>query len=205
MELYKIVSIKEKSAICILKITGNSRFRILNDFENYKIKRRYISISFDSIFLEVENPNINKYYINILQNPNKEFLFYMKFIYNYGKRPVINCIWDYNGFTPYNVIYPINTISYETYKKFNISMKIDLNEFHKNDNIIYEGTNNKHNKIQAPQVISKYGKLLNIETQINYDDDQISNDYFGINDKSDSSDIDEKTNEDVPSECDEYE
>ena len=187
MELYKIIESNGNKVRCIIKITGNSRFRILNDYENSLINKKYISCNFESIFLEIINPDINKYYMNMSQNNNKNNKFYIKFEYNYNNYPNVCGIWDFDSFTPFNVIYPIHKILNKTSKLFNIVMKIDKSEMHKNDNILHNeyneykiqrsialtklnsklNSNNLNNKLNSkvgspPTIINKYGKLINI-------------------------------------------
>ena len=182
MELYKIIESNGNLVRCILKITGNSRFRILNDYENSLINKKYISSNFESIFLEVINPNSNHYFMNISQTNNEINKFYIKFEYNHNKCPTVCGIWNFDSFTPYHVIYPIHKILHKTSKLFNIVMKIDKNEMHKNDNILYDDyndykiqrsisltklNNNLNNKLNSklgspPNIINKYGKIINI-------------------------------------------
>ena len=183
MELYKIIESNDGLLRCIIKITGNSRFRILNDYENSLINKKYISCNFEAIFLEIINPNINDYYMNISQNTDKVNKFYIKFEYNYTKCPIVCGIWDFDSFTPYHVIYPIHKILNKTSKLFHIVMKIDKKEMHKNDNILYDeyndykiqrnisitklnsklNNNNLNNKLGSPpNIINRYGKIINI-------------------------------------------
>ena len=189
MELYKIIESNDGLLRCIIKITGNSRFRILNDYENSLINKKYISCNFEAIFLEIINPNINDYYMNISQNTDKVNKIYIKFEYNYTKCPIVCGIWDFDSFTPYHVIYPIHKILNKTSKLFHIVMKIDKKEMHKNDNILYDeyndykiqrnisitklnnvGINNLTTERKfitpriniTPNIINRYGKIINI-------------------------------------------
>ena len=133
MELYKTLT----NELSILKISGNSRFRILNDFEDGLIDKKYIKIKKDI------NPNIYLT-VNHMDSSNRlEELSAKKYIkFNYQKKiPMISMVWEFDEFTPSTVIYPITNIKDETYNMFNLcktehGLCFDISETLKNEKIM---------------------------------------------------------------------
>lgn len=62
MELFKTITHSGNWANYILKITGNSQFRILNDYEAGLIDVKYLTYLNGALYLEVVNPNTNIVY-----------------------------------------------------------------------------------------------------------------------------------------------
>lgn len=132
MEIIKDIDIDNK---CYLtSITGNMRFRILNDFYDGLINDSLISIKHHlepTIYLNV----YDKY--NILKNMPKKM--YASFDYKYGK-PIISSIWDFNDYTPYFIIYPVFNIHQSIYTHFNLDLiknKITFNMEEADKNVQY--------------------------------------------------------------------
>jgi hypothetical protein len=173
MELYK----EYKSGyLCELIVTGNSRLRIFNDYEDGLINKNNIICNGNSINLLCHNPKkiqiVNKCYLTL---------------HYFNKIPNIEYIWDYNNFTPSYILYPIRIIKQETLDLFKIpdQIQIDYFEIEKNEKILYNEfgqyeydsynkKNNKLKKIHYPNIISKYGKLITIQNKNTYTKNSLS-------------------------------
>jgi len=145
MEIYKNINLGY-----ILKITGNSRFRVLNDYENKLIDEKYIKCKYDNVYLEVTNPR------NCFISDKK---FQMKFEYTNGNPPAICGVWDYKEFIPSHVIYPINMISNDTSVKFNIYPTIEEEIINDSHPETYE---TKRPTVHAPNIVNKYGNIVDL-------------------------------------------
>ena len=121
MELYKIIKHFDNCSTYVLKITGNSRLRILNDYDMGLIDEKYIKYKNKELFLEVSNPNTNMFVIDGFDEQLVNKMSYIKFIYKKEQRPCISLIWDYSEFTPFNIIYPVCKLTKETCEKFGIA------------------------------------------------------------------------------------
>ena len=64
MELFKTITHSGNWVNYILKITGNSQFRILHDYELGLIDAKYIKYVNGALYLEVFNPNTNMHDID---------------------------------------------------------------------------------------------------------------------------------------------
>lgn len=139
MNVHKIITTTGNRANCILRITGNSRFRILNDCESGMIDKKYITYTDNMLYLEVTNPDIRSYDIFGTNSRNKKKLFYMAFGYKKDVCPCIEFIWSYNGYTPLYVLYPISKPTKETCETFGIpydTLPFDDWEMSKNNRIM---------------------------------------------------------------------
>lgn len=74
----------------ILKITGNSQFRILNDYEAGLIDVKYLTYLNGTLYLEVVNPNTNMHDIDGFDDHIHKKISYIKFNYVAIKCPRIN-------------------------------------------------------------------------------------------------------------------
>jgi hypothetical protein len=127
MELYNIVRSYGETQY-ILKITGNSRIRIINDFESNLIKQKYINFKPDIhnspvLYLTTVNltPTINK--LNFFEQV------LITFVYKYGM-PYISDICNTTSSYAFRAIYPTYPISDDTCKMFNINkLKMDIHEY----------------------------------------------------------------------------
>jgi hypothetical protein len=153
----ELLSIDKNSGLYELLVTGNSRLRILNDYEQNLICDDYIEYNGTSLTIFVYN--IYEFALN-----NK---FYAKLTY-YNKIPRITCLWDYDDFNPSYAIYPIYPIKFNTLKYFNITdnILIDYDELYKNDKIL-------DNEYENYLYFTKSKKSITHETNNKY----ISNDY----------------------------
>jgi hypothetical protein len=166
MELYTFTS---KTTI-MLKITGNSRFKILNDVENKLIDVKYIIFDNKTSHIFLNTACYSNKLLYKLRTHNK---YYIKFTYN-NKKPIITYMWNYNKFTPYYVIYPIAPISNNLKKIFpnaNINnIKINNYELNKNKKILDDEYHNNwkyhikqhKDKIKYPNIVSIYGCIISI-------------------------------------------
>ena len=156
MELHKTLN----DNLSILRVSGNSRFRILNDFENRLIDKQYIEIAKGynpSIYLTVNHNNsLNRLCTGSVKK-------YIKFDYK-NKIPTISIIWEFDEFTPSYVIYPIYPINPETCSE---KMYIDFHEKEKNNKIMDKEI---HNYYENPKkirrkflpIISRYGTFIKL-------------------------------------------
>jgi hypothetical protein len=127
MELYN-TTLSYGETQHIIKITGNSRIRVINDFESNLIKQKYINVK-----QEYGNPVI---YLTVINNSvhelkkNKEVC--ISFIYKYGM-PYVSDVCNLESEHVYYSLYPIYPIHDETYKTLNITkkIKIDIYEYNK--------------------------------------------------------------------------
>lgn len=165
MEITKHLSNSEY----ILAIRGNSRFRILNDYENGLIDKKYMN------FNKPKNQPINKYptlylhvydYCGSLKKDNSK---YMYILFKYvGKKAIVDLVWDFNQFTPSYVIYPISPIKDSTYKDFNITREenniiFDNYESEKNNRIMdSEYIENRQDKIFQYHMLNNENDINNI-------------------------------------------
>lgn len=120
----ELVNVDKITKLHNLIVSGNSIIRILNDYEDGLIDKKYIT--YDNNSFKIKAYNKNKFYLN-----NK---FYAKLSYA-NKTPFIECIWDYDNFTPSHVVYPIREIKQSTRDHFNIKkycIKINYDEIKKN-------------------------------------------------------------------------
>ena len=159
-------------------VTGDSRFRILNDYEDGLINKKYITYNkrftnkyFGTLIIKAYNPN------NYTLKSKKYNFDYITFKYIRGI-PYVNIVWRYEKFTPYYVIYPVRTIKQETLDLFNIKspMIIDNYELNKNNKILdneyfkyYDSRKNKkifknQGKCKPPSIISKYGIIIKLQS-----------------------------------------
>lgn len=157
----ELINIK-KNGIHELLLTGNSRIRILNDYENKLLSDKYIKYTGTSLILYVYN--INKFSMNMK--------FYAKISYNKGI-PRIVCLWDYNNFAPTYAIYPITPIKQKTLDHFNITndILIDTNELDKNTDILNDEYENylyfsKSNKMQRCKKLPNCDKNYSSDSEI---------------------------------------
>jgi hypothetical protein len=179
-----------KNGLYKLLVTGNSRLRILNDYEQNLIGDEYIQYNGTSLSIFVYN--IYEFTLNTK--------FYAKITYH-NKIPRITCLWEYDEFTPYYSIYPINPIKLSTINHFNIidEILIDYTEMSKNNkilddehaNYLYWVKPNKLNKLNKSIISDTSNKSIISDTSNKYiSNDYISNDYmFDSNDVSDVSDV----------------
>lgn len=157
----------------LMRITGNSRIRILNDIEQKLIDPQYVRIEtykkHACVMVDVGCHKIKR------EQLCKHKKYYILFTYHRG-RPFVHLIWDYNEYTPLYVIYPLHEISDKTknlYKKFiplldNIS--VDFEERSKNDRIVDDNYRELHytqqmrprRKVKAPSMVSIYGKMTKL-------------------------------------------
>lgn len=206
MELYRE---SKNTPMCEISVTGNSRLRILNDYEDGFINKCNITYDNQSMKLIAYNPKklqlIEKCYLTLQYT---------------DKIPYIDCIWKYNDFVPSYVLYPIRDIKQDTLDSFKIKKQIpiDFFEIEKNQRIIdqecdeYEYNMNiftkkkssklEKSKITCPSIISKYGKLIklqkknssnshkDLELDLEFSDDEIPND-FAIEETIDASVFDD--------------
>jgi hypothetical protein len=141
-----------------LNVTGNSRIKILNDYEDGLINKKNISYSGSNLKLKAYNDK------DIVIDTKS----YLQLSY-IDKTPYINSAWNYNEFTPSHIVYPIRDITQETMDEFEIRcpFAIDKYEMEKNENIMdREYYNLNVNKthflkkiIKCPRIISKHGIL----------------------------------------------
>jgi hypothetical protein len=173
MEVYKILNQWENWSTCILKITGNSRFRVLNDYEFGLIDKKYISYDKGVLYLKAVTLNDNVYNINETDNQKttKKKMFYMKFICKPENIPCIAHVWDYNAFTPFNIIYPVCRPTKETCAEFGFPNTNGICEYEmsKNHRIMDKEYINdvidkqiKKKKFSYPQIVSKYGTIIKL-------------------------------------------
>lgn len=155
-------------------ITGNSRFRILNDYEDGLINKNYI------VYKNKGFPNKSYGVLSIkAYKSDKEIIKSKKYNFDYitfkyiQGIPYVNIVWPYEKFTPYYVIYPIRNIKSETLHLFNIKdpMIIDNYELSKNNKILddeyfkfHRNNNVSKNKIicKPHSIISKYGTIIKL-------------------------------------------
>ena len=146
------------SSMIELNVTGNSRIKILNDYELGLINKENISYNGSNLKIKVYNDK------DIVIN-NKSYI-QLSYI---NKTPYINSAWGYNDFTPSYITYPIRDISQEIMDEFKIRCPfvIDEYEIEKNENIMdieyYNLPVNKTNffkkRIKRPNIINKHGIL----------------------------------------------
>ena len=167
MELY----LKLDAELVILKITGNSRFRILNDYENGLIDKNCIEIDVHdayTLYITVNHGDL----LDQLETNNKKK--YIKFSYR-NSIPIISIIWEFDKFTPSYAIHPISNIKDKTCEVFKIKkhlLNIDSRELWKNNKILDKefhsgaffrnwGTYKKKMPRTIP-IISRYGKFIKL-------------------------------------------
>lgn len=183
--------------LCILRAYGNSLIKILNDYEDGLINKN--AIEYNGINVKIKSYNHNKIPINKKS--------YVKFKYR-NKIPYVYSVWDYDGFTPSNIIYPIRDVKQETLDEFNIKIPIVIDEYEmeKNNNIFdndyYSLLDDKPKSInitkivKCPNIINKYGvyKRLNDYYNLNenFDEDEDIIDNDEIPDSTDVSVFDEQ-------------
>lgn len=168
----ELLSIDKITKLHNLIVSGNSIIRILNDYEDGLIDKKYIN--HDNNSFKIKAYNKNKFYLN-----NK---FYAKLSY-VNKTPFIECIWDYDNFTPSHVVYPIREIKQSTRDHFNIKnycIKINYDEIKKNidlleaddENFQYSTTLRK----KYTNLIEFYSRFTNIKGFIELSN--LSNNYL---------------------------
>lgn len=121
-----------KNNIYIFKVSGNSRLRILNDYEQKLISKSNIQFRNNDMFIR-----IHAAFKVDLYNKN----YYLLKYYN-GELFATAC-WKYTEFTPSYVIYPIAAIANKTFNDFNIASNVELC----NNLIIDEREKNKNDEI----------------------------------------------------------
>lgn len=161
------------SKLCKLIVSGNSRIRILNDYEDGLINKDSIEYDGHSLKLWAYNfknwPLDKKCYItfNYMSSSYKLNETTTKKI----KHPHIDYIWDYDQFTPSYVLYPIYNVKQETLDTFNIPyIAIDKQEMRKNESIIesdYQYLKYKKNKCSIYPYISKYNIITKLQNKKN--------------------------------------
>ena len=158
----------------IIKISGNARIRILNDYDNGLIDKKYISFKDGNMFItssNIDNINIPDYKCHIL----------FEYI---NKCPNILCIWNYDDYIPYH-LHPDKNVNLKILDEFNINKKsllyqelsqINANEIStaesKNEEILYadyicdrfidEVIPRKNKKIRYPSYIHINGEFIRI-------------------------------------------
>ena len=130
----ELLNIDKFTKLYDLSVSGNSIIRVLNDYEDGLIDKNYIT--YDNNSFKIKAYNTNNFYLN--------GKFYAKLSY-INKTPTIDCIWNYDNFTPSHVVYPITEIKQSTLDQFNIKnycMKINYDEIKKNIDLL-DSENNK--------------------------------------------------------------
>ena len=139
MELFKTITHSGNWANYILKITGNSQFRILHEYELGLIDAKYIKYVNVVLYLEVVNPNTDIYNIDGFDDHLHKKISYIKFTYVATKCPRIEFVWNFYEFTPFHVIYPVCRPTKETCDTFGIvydTVELNQNEMTKNNRIL---------------------------------------------------------------------
>jgi hypothetical protein len=192
MELYSNL---KNSSLCKLSVSGNSRLRILNDYEDGLISNN--SIEYDGYYIKIVCHNLKNLPLN-----NKCYITFKYNKFKNNEHPYIDHIWEYDQFIPSYVIYPIRKIKQATLDFFNINtpIKIDKYEMQKNERISYNEYKIynfiygcKKKKIAYPYIISKYGKFINLQkkNQNNIKDDLNTKNIDSENNINDDSNDDE--------------
>ena len=187
MELFKTITHSGNWANYILKITGNSQFRILNDYEAGLIDVKYLTYLNGALYLEVVNPNTNMHDIDGFDDHMHKKLSYIKFTYVATKCPRIEFVWNFYEFTPFHVIYPVCRPTKETCDTFGIvydTVELNQNEMTKNNRILDKeyidyvqdkrsAENSKYHspfakklrkkKIKYPRYVSKYDTMIKLK------------------------------------------
>lgn len=185
MELYKQVD-----NTLHINVTGNSRIRILNNYEDGFINKQYLTYDDTKLKLIAYNP----------KNLSLKKKCYAYIEYD-NQIPYVSCVWDYDEFTPSYAVYPLRDVKQDTLDEFKIKEQLCIDEYEmqKNQRIIdaecddYEKEINlysikliKKQKIIYPNIVSKYGKMIRLK--------RISNNYNELEDESDIEDeIDHNT------------
>lgn len=126
MELYSVTENQYQNTKLIFKVTGNSRLRVLNDYELGLIDKTHIYYRNGSLYLEVVDPH-HIFPINYAK-------YYLQFDY-IDKMPHITNVINYNDYIPYNMLYTITSLKKSTYDDFNILefIPIDKHELQQYD------------------------------------------------------------------------
>jgi len=138
----ELLNIDKFTKLYELSVSGNSIIRVLNDYEDGLIDKNYIT--YDNNSFKIKAYNTNNFYLN--------GKFYAKLSY-INKTPTIDCIWNYDDFTPSHVVYPITEIKQNTLDQFNIKnhcVKINYDEIKKNIDLL-DSENNKFRKLLKPR------------------------------------------------------
>jgi hypothetical protein len=156
----ELLNINKNTGNCEILVTGNSRIRILNDYENNLININNISYNGFSFKIKACNP----YKLNL---DNK---FYAKIIY-INKVPIIKCLWAYDEFVPSYAIYPIKKIKQSTLDEFKIKEQIVINNFELQKNIkILNNDYKNYLYFSKPKkkikCLSKYSTQLNNRSEV---------------------------------------
>ena len=168
MELYKIIN----DRLSVLKITGNSRNRIMNDYENGDISASCIETSkYDDpeIYLTVNHGE----YLNRLESGTRKKYIKLDYSKDY---PSIKIVWESDEFVPSYVVYPTTEIKPETYKTLGMDViTIDEKEKYRNDNMydeFYEDVIEP--KKYTSHIISKYGRFIKLSNRVENEECQYS-------------------------------
>ena len=106
------------NGMCMLTVNGNSRLKILNDYELGLIKKD--NITYNGMNLKLLAFNTNNLKLN-----NKCYL-QLSYI---NKIPYIINAYPYNEYTPSHIIYPIQNIKQTTLDEFKINIPINIDEY----------------------------------------------------------------------------
>ena len=152
MEFYKINGNRS-----VFRVSGNSRIKVLNDFEKGLIHKDLIEFKFGEMYLTTYVSNEN----GVIYKKNYTTMEFRNGI------PNISYFWDFDLFTPYYITQPIIPVSPETLLLFNINRNsklcydlcnIDMHELTKNERIL----NLEYDEIEFWDEL-KYGKKYECE------------------------------------------